>query len=58
MATGAIAWQGGGFGEVWLAQHSFLTHQQRAYNFCLDENARERLLRYEGEVVKQVMQAS
>ena len=48
----------GGFGEVWLAQHSFLTHQQRAYKFCLDAEARERLLRHEGEVVKQVMQAS
>jgi serine/threonine protein kinase len=47
----------GGFGEVWLAQHSFLD-QQRAFKFCLDEKVRIRLIRYEGEVVQQVMRAS
>jgi serine/threonine protein kinase len=41
----------GGFGEVWLAQNSFLD-QQRALKFCLDENSRDRLLRYEGAVVR------
>ena len=47
----------GGFGEVWLARHSFLG-DVRAFKFCLDEQARDRLLQHEGEVVKRVMQAS
>jgi hypothetical protein len=47
----------GGFGEVWLARHSFLD-QSRAIKFCLDPAARDRLLRYEGEVVRQVMKVS
>ncbi|MFO0881449.1 MAG: bifunctional serine/threonine-protein kinase/formylglycine-generating enzyme family protein [Gemmataceae bacterium] len=47
----------GGFGEVWLARHAFLGHH-RAIKFCLDPAARERLLRHEGEVVRQVMLAS
>lgn len=47
----------GGFGEVWLARHSFLD-QRRAFKFCLDPASRERLLRHEGEVVKRVMVAS
>lgn len=47
----------GGFGEVWLARHSFLD-QRRAFKFCLDPVSRDRLLRHEGEVVKRVMLAS
>ena len=47
----------GGFGEVWLAQHTFLD-QLRAIKFCLDADARARLLRHEGEVVRQVMRVS
>ncbi|MFM7150167.1 MAG: serine/threonine-protein kinase, partial [Gemmataceae bacterium] len=47
----------GGFGEVWLARHTFLD-QQRAFKFCLDPEARDRLLKHEGEVVKRVMAAS
>ncbi len=47
----------GGFGEVWLAKHNFLD-QRRAFKFCLDAQARERLLRHEGEVVKRVMSVS
>ncbi|VTR97944.1 protein kinase domain-containing protein [Tuwongella immobilis] len=47
----------GGFGEVWLAQHSFLD-DQRAFKFCLDPVARDRLLRYEGEIVRSVMRTS
>lgn len=47
----------GGFGEVWLARHTFLD-QVRAVKFCLDPKARKRLLEHEGEVVKRVMAAS
>ncbi|MFM7148537.1 MAG: serine/threonine-protein kinase, partial [Gemmataceae bacterium] len=47
----------GGFGEVWLAKHTFLD-EQRAFKFCIDPEARERLLKHEGEVVKRVMAAS
>jgi serine/threonine protein kinase len=47
----------GGFGEVWLASHTFLD-ERRAVKFCLDPAARDRLLRHEGEVIKRVMQAS
>ncbi|MEZ6142204.1 MAG: protein kinase [Zavarzinella sp.] len=47
----------GGFGEVWQAQHTFLD-KQRAYKFCLDPAARDRLLRHEGEIIKRVMIAS
>jgi hypothetical protein len=43
----------GGFGEVWLVQHTFLD-QRRAIKFCLDPLGRDRLLRHEGEVVKRV----
>ncbi|MEJ5277344.1 MAG: serine/threonine-protein kinase, partial [Thermogemmata sp.] len=44
----------GGFGEVWLARHTFLG-EQRAFKFCLEPRYQERLLRYEGEVVRRVM---
>lgn len=47
----------GGFGEVWLGRHQFLP-QLRAFKFCIDPLARERLLRHEGEVVKRVREAS
>jgi TPR repeat protein len=47
----------GGFGEVWLARHTFL-EQACAFKFCLDAAARDRLLRHEGEVVKRVMAES
>ncbi len=47
----------GGFGEVWLAKHTFLD-QARAFKFCLDPQARDRLLRHEGEIVKRVMSVS
>jgi TPR repeat protein len=47
----------GGFGEVWLAEHNFL-EEQRAFKFCLDPLSRDRLLRYEGEVVKRLMKAN
>src|SRR5262249_14767454 len=47
----------GGFGEVWLARHTFLD-QDRAFKFCLDPAARDRLLRREGEIVKRVMAES
>jgi eukaryotic-like serine/threonine-protein kinase len=47
----------GGFGEVWLVQHTFLD-QCRAVKFCLDPAGRERLLRHEGEIVKRVMAES
>ena len=47
----------GGFGEVWLAKHNFLD-QRRAFKFCLDPQARERLLRHEANVVRHVMQAT
>ncbi|MFO0799704.1 MAG: serine/threonine-protein kinase [Gemmataceae bacterium] len=48
----------GGFGEVWLATHPSLRGQQRAFKFCLDREARERLLRHEGQVIQRVMRAS
>jgi len=48
----------GGFGEVWLASHPVLRGLRRAFKFCLDREARERLLRHEGEVIHQVMVAS
>jgi len=48
----------GGFGEVWLAQHTFFKSRRRAYKFCLDAEARDRLLRHEGEMVRRVMEVS
>jgi len=57
---GALQWElvqplgVGGFGEVWLGRHTFLG-EQRAFKFCLDPRYQERLLRYEGEVVRRVM---
>jgi molecular chaperone DnaK len=47
----------GGFGEVWLARHTFLDEHQ-AFKFCLDPAGRDRLLRHEGEIVKRVMAES
>jgi formylglycine-generating enzyme required for sulfatase activity len=47
----------GGFGEVWLAAHTFLPHV-RAFKFCLDPVAQTRLLRHEANIVRHLMHAS
>lgn len=46
----------GGFGEVWLARHTFLD-RRRAYKFCLDLEARDRLLRHEARIIDRVRRA-
>ncbi len=45
----------GGFGEVWLARHSFLPHL-RAVKFCTDEKLRAKLTSHEGRVISRVME--
>ncbi|HWG47918.1 MAG TPA: protein kinase [Gemmataceae bacterium] len=46
----------GGFGEVWKARHRFFDGiAPVALKFCLDETARDRLLKYEAVVLNQVM---
>ena len=46
----------GGFGEVWKARHRFFDGiAPVALKFCLDPTARDRLLRYEANVLNQVM---
>jgi F-box protein 11 len=46
----------GGFGEVWKARHThFDGIPPVALKFCLDPDARERLLRHEAVVLNQVM---
>ena len=40
----------GGFGEVWLARHSFLPHP-RAVKFCTDAKVRAKLTSHEGRVI-------
>jgi len=46
----------GGFGEVWKARHVFFDGiAPVALKFCLDANARDRLLKYEATVLNQVM---
>jgi eukaryotic-like serine/threonine-protein kinase len=46
----------GGFGEVWKARHVFFDGiAPVALKFCLDPNARDRLLKYEATVLNQVM---
>lgn len=46
----------GGFGEVWKAHHRFFDGiAPVALKFCLDETARDRLLKYEAAVLNQVM---
>ncbi|HEY7156703.1 MAG TPA: protein kinase [Gemmataceae bacterium] len=46
----------GGFGEVWKARHRFFDGiAPVALKFCLDETARDRLLKYEAAVLNQVM---
>jgi serine/threonine protein kinase len=44
----------GGFGEVWLARHSFIP-QPRAVKFCTDAKARAKLTSHEGRVIARVM---
>jgi tRNA A-37 threonylcarbamoyl transferase component Bud32 len=44
----------GGFGEVWLARHSFIP-QPRAVKFCTDPRTRTRLASHEGKVIARVM---
>jgi len=46
----------GGFGEVWKARHRFFDGiAPVALKFCLDDGARNRLLKYEASVLNQVM---
>ena len=46
----------GGFGEVWKAKHpDFDGVPPVALKFCLDEDARDRLLRHEAAILNQVM---
>jgi len=45
----------GGFGEVWLARHSFLPHP-RAVKFCTDAKVRAKLTSHEGRVIARVME--
>ena len=45
----------GGFGEVWLARHSFLPHP-RAVKFCTDPKVRAKLTSHEGRVIARVME--
>src|SRR5262249_44779858 len=44
----------GGFGEVWLARHSFIPHP-RAVKFCTDPLVRTKLTSHEGKVIARVM---
>ena len=44
----------GGFGEVWLARHSFIP-QPRAVKFCTDPLVRTKLTSHEGKVIARVM---
>lgn len=44
----------GGFGEVWKAHHMNFSELKAALKFCLDSEARERLLQHEAKVVLQV----
>jgi eukaryotic-like serine/threonine-protein kinase len=47
---------GGGFGEVWLARHAWDKEQKpRAVKFCLDPDAKNRLVTHERNVVLRVM---
>jgi hypothetical protein len=45
----------GGFGEVWLARHSFIPHP-RAVKFCTDAKVRAKLTSHEGKVIARVME--
>ncbi|OWK38681.1 protein kinase domain-containing protein [Fimbriiglobus ruber] len=51
---------GGGFGEVWLANHAWKTRdgkpEQRAVKFCTDPIARTRLVTHEKDLIVRVMQ--
>ncbi|MCE9568184.1 MAG: protein kinase [Planctomycetes bacterium] len=44
----------GGFGEVWLARHSFIPNP-RAVKFCTDPLVRTKLTSHEGKVIARVM---
>jgi serine/threonine protein kinase len=45
----------GGFGEVWLARHSFIP-LPRAVKFCTDPKVRAKLTSHEGRVIARVME--
>ena len=47
---------GGGFGEVWLAEHTWANDTPAAFKFCTDPDFRTRLVTYEKELVVRVMQ--
>ena len=44
----------GGFGEVWLARHTFIPHP-RAVKFCTDPKVRAKLTSHEGKVIARVI---
>src|SRR4051794_8732462 len=45
----------GGFGEVWLARHTFVPNRHGAVKFCTDPAARAKLVSHEGKVIARVM---
>lgn len=45
---------GGGFGEVWLVRHEW-KDERRAVKFCLDPDAKSRLVSHEKQIVLRVM---
>lgn len=45
----------GGFGEVWLARHTFIPNRRGAVKFCTDPLARAKLTSHEGKVIARVM---
>src|SRR5438067_3903023 len=45
----------GGFGEVWLARHTFIPNRRGAVKFCTDPLARAKLVSHEGKVIARVM---
>src|SRR5438477_135889 len=45
----------GGFGEVWLARHTFVPNRRGAVKFCTDPLARAKLVSHEGRVIARVM---
>ena len=45
----------GGFGEVWLARHTFVPNRRGAVKFCTDPLAKAKLVSHEGKVIARVM---